>query len=69
MKTQTPLPPRNLVMHFTNDRTVFGVVYSTLAEETRASDIINQDEQFLVLYQNGQKLVINRDHIIYVNAN
>jgi len=69
VKTQTPLPPRNLVIHFTNDRTVFGVVYPTLAEETRASDIINQDEQFLVLYQNGQKLIINRHHVIYANAN
>ena len=68
-KEQTPLPPRNLVVHFTNDRSVFGIVYPTLAEETRVSDIINEDDQFLVLYQNGQKLIINRHHVIYVNAN
>tara|TARA_E500000331_G_scaffold352715_1_gene401881 strand:- start:2123 stop:2365 length:243 start_codon:yes stop_codon:yes gene_type:complete len=68
-KKQTPLPPRNLVVHFTNERSVFGIVYPALAEETRVSDIINEDDQFLVLYQNSQKLIINRHHVIYVNAN
>ena len=69
IKAQTPLPARNLVVHFTNERTVFGVVYPTLAEESRVSDIINQPTPFLVLYQSGRKLIINRNHIIYVNAN
>ncbi|MCZ6502224.1 MAG: hypothetical protein O6945_06900 [Gammaproteobacteria bacterium] len=69
IKHQTPLPPKNLVVHFTNARTVYGVVYPTLAEESRASDIINQEDVFMVLYQNGQKLIINRNHIIYINAN
>jgi hypothetical protein len=68
-KSQTPIPPRNLVVHFTIDRSVFGVVYPTLAEESRVSDIINQEENFLVLYQNGQKLIVNSEHIVYVNAN
>jgi hypothetical protein len=69
IKTQTPLPPKNLVVHFTNARTVYGVVYPTLVEESRVSDIINQKSVFIVLYQNGQKLIINRNHIIYINAN
>ncbi|MBQ75230.1 MAG: hypothetical protein CMQ20_09445 [Gammaproteobacteria bacterium] len=69
IKHQTPLPPKNLVVHFTNDRTVYGVIYPTLAEESRASDIINQESTFIVLYQNGQKMIINRNHIIYINAN
>ncbi len=69
IKGQTPLPPRNLVVHFTIDRTVYGVVYPVLAEESRVSDIINQPDDFLVLYQNGQKLILNSRHILYVNAN
>ena len=69
VKAQTPLPPKNLVVHFTNERTVYGVVYPTLTEESRVSDIINQKAPFIVLYQNGRKMLINRDHIIYVNAN
>ncbi|MCH7744399.1 MAG: hypothetical protein IIB71_17280 [Proteobacteria bacterium] len=69
IKNQTLLPPKNLVIHFTNARTVYGIVYPTLAEESRVSDIVNQKNIFIVLYQNGQKLIINRNHIIYINAN
>ena len=69
VKQQTSLPARNLIVYFTNERTVYGVVYPVLAEESRVSDIINQEDPFIVVYQNGQKLIINRDHIIYVNAN
>ncbi len=69
VREQTPIPPRNMVAHFTNDRTVYGLVYPTLAEESRVSDIINQEEEFLTLYQSGQKIIINRQHVIYVNAN
>ncbi|MCG8434698.1 MAG: hypothetical protein MJA83_11770 [Gammaproteobacteria bacterium] len=69
IREQTPIRPRNLVAHFTGDRTIYGVVYPTLAEESRVSDIINEDEAFLAIYQNGQKVIVNRNHIIYVNAN
>ncbi len=68
-KAKTMIPAKNLVVHFTNDRTVYGLVYPTLAEESRVSDIINQTKAFIVIYQNGQKLIMNRDHVIYVNAN
>lgn len=69
VKKQTPIKPKNLVAHFTNERTVYGLVYPTQAEESRVSDIINQDEEFISVYQNGQKIIVNRSHIIYVNAN
>ena len=69
IKRQTRLPPKNLVVHFTNERTVYGIVYPTLEEESRVSDIINQENIFIDLYQNGQKLILNRHHIIYINAN
>lgn len=55
--------------HFTNDRTIYGLVYPTLQEESRASDIINEDVDFIAIYQNSQKIIVNRNHIIYVNAN
>ena len=69
IKEQTPIKPRNLVAHFVNDRTVYGLVYPTLAEESRVSDIINESVDFIAIYQNGQKIIVNRHHIIYVNAN
>jgi len=69
VRAQTPIKPRNLVAHFTNDRTIYGLVYPTMAEESRVSDIINEDVDFIVIYQNAQKVIVNRNHIIYVNAN
>ena len=69
IKEQTPIKPRNLVAHFTNDRTISGLVYPTLQEESRVSDIINEDVDFIAIYQNSQKIIVNRNHIIYVNAN
>ena len=68
-REQTPIKPRNLVAHFTNDRTIYGLVYPTMAEESRVSDIINEDVDFIAIYQNAQKVIVNRNHIIYVNAN
>jgi hypothetical protein len=68
-REQTPIKPRNLVAHFTNDRTIYGLVYPTMAEESRVSDIINEDVDFIAIYQNEQKVIVNRNHIIYVNAN
>lgn len=69
IRAQTPMEPRNLVIHFTNGRTVHGVIYPTQAEEARVLDLINQPVSFLALYQDGQKLIVNLDHVIYANAN
>ncbi len=69
IKEQTPIKPKNLVAHFTNQRTVYGLVYPTLAEESRVSDILNENVDFISIYQNNQKIIVNRNHIIYVNAN
>lgn len=69
IKAQTPIRPRNLVAHFTNERAVYGLVYPTLAEESRVSDIINMPDDFMVIYQDGKKIIVNRNHVIYVNAN
>jgi hypothetical protein len=69
VREQTPIKPRNLVAHFTNETTIYGLVYPTMAEESRVSDIINEDAEFIAIYQNAQKVIVNRNHIIYVNAN
>lgn len=69
IREQTPIKPRNMVAHCTSDRTIYGMVYPTLAEESRVSDIINDAREFIAIYQNGQKIILNRQHIIYVNAN
>lgn len=69
IKSQTPHEPHSMVVHFSNDQTLFGVVYPTLAEETRVSDFLNQREQFQVLYRQEKKIVFNLHAIVYVNAN
>lgn len=68
-KSQTPHAPHSMVAHFTNEQTLFGVIYPTLAEETRVSDLLNQKEQFLVLYRQATKIVFNRHNVVYANAN
>ncbi|MEX0942703.1 MAG: hypothetical protein WD002_09175 [Pseudomonadales bacterium] len=68
-REQTPLEPRPLVVHFTNRATIYGVVFPILAEESRVSDILNQDDPFITLYRQGKKIVLNRGQVIYVNAN
>lgn len=69
IREQTPLEPRALVVHFTNDTTMYGVVFPTLAEESRVSDILNQEVDFMTIYRQGKKIVINRNQIVYANAN
>ncbi|HKI75327.1 MAG TPA: hypothetical protein VJ998_11805 [Pseudomonadales bacterium] len=69
IREQTPLAPRSLVLHFANDTSIYGVVFPTLAEETRVSDILNQDGQFFAIYRQGKQIIVNRHQIVYANAN
>ena len=69
VQSQTPHTPHSMVVHFNNEQTLFGVIYPTQAEETRVSDLLNQKEQFLVLYRQKTKIVFNRMCIVYANAN
>lgn len=69
IRKQTPLTPKSLVLHFANDRSFYGVVYPTLAEETRVSDILNQEGSFFTIYRRGTQFVVNRTLIVYANAN
>jgi len=69
VKSTTPFAPSTMVAHFANAQTLYGVVYPTLAEETRVSDFLNQPLKFLVLYRQEKKIVFNRDLVVYANAN
>ncbi|MEM7364493.1 MAG: hypothetical protein AAF525_10750 [Pseudomonadota bacterium] len=69
IKQRTPLTPKSLVLHFRNDTTLFGTVYPTTAEASRVSDLLNEDSDFLTVYRQGQKIIVNRAQIVYVNAN
>lgn len=69
IRSQTPLEPKPLVVHFANDTTIYGVVFPTLAEEQRVSDILNQEHDFITIYRQGRKVIINRNLVVYVNAN
>ena len=68
-KANTPHAPHSVVAHFSNEQTLYGVMYPTLAEETRVSDLLNQREQFQVLYRQEKKIIFNRLAIVYANAN
>jgi len=69
IRAQTPLEPKTIVVHFENATTLYGVIYPTLAEESRVSDILNAEGNFTTLYRQGKKLIINLDKVVYVNAN
>jgi hypothetical protein len=69
VRSHAPHPPHSFVVHFNNQQTLYGVVFPTLAEETRVSDLLNQKEQFHVLYRQEKKIVFNRASIVYANAN
>ena len=69
IRSQTPYTPSSMVAHFVNVQTLYGVVYPTLAEETWVSDFLNQQRNFLVLYRQQQKIVFNRNLVIYANTN
>lgn len=69
VKSITPFTPSTMVAHFANAQTLYGVVYPTRAEETRVSDFLNQPLKFLVLYRQQQKIIFNRDLVVYANAN
>jgi hypothetical protein len=69
IKRTTPFAPSTMVAHFANTQTLYGVVYPTIAAETRVSDFLNQKVDFLVLYRQQQKIVFNRSLVVYANAN
>ena len=68
IRSQTPLPPRSLVVHFTNGMTLYGHVYPLMAEESRVSDILNQKGDFISLFREGRKVIVNRGQVVYANA-
>lgn len=69
IQSVTPHKPHSMVLHFSNEQILYGVVFPTMREETRVSDLLNQKQQFQVLYRQNTKIIFNRDSIVYANAN
>ncbi len=63
---QSQLGPKALEVYFSNGQNLHGVVYPTLAEEARVSDVLNGRYTFVTMYHGGRKVFLNRDHIVYV---
>lgn len=60
------LEPKALEVYFSNGQNLNGVVYPTLPEETRVSDILNGRYTFITMFHDGRKVFLNRDHIVSV---
>lgn len=66
IQSRTLLEPKALEVYFSNGQNLNGVVYPTLAEETRVSDILNGRYTFITMFHGGRKVFLNRDHIVSV---
>jgi len=66
IESQTILEPKALEVYFSNGQNLNGVVYPTMAEETRVSDILNGRDTFITMYHGGRKVFLNRHHIVSV---
>lgn len=69
IRAKSTLGPRALVLYFDNEVILYGTVYPTREEAARVSDILNEPDEFLTIYRQGQKIVVNRSQVIYANAN
>ena len=61
--------PTTMVAHFVNEQTPFGMIYPSLPEESRVSDFLNLKSDFLVVCRQQKKIILNRNLIVYANAN
>ena len=69
VRARTTLGPRALVLYFAHEVILYGTVYPTREEAARVSDILNESDNFLTIYRQGQKIIVNRSQVIYANAN
>ena len=67
LEKQLMLAPRKVAVHLINGHEMDGQVYSPLSEETsRVSDFFNQQEIFLPMYLDGDKVVLNTNMVLWV---
>lgn len=67
--SRSTISPTTMVAHFVNEQTLFGMIYPSLPEESRVSDFLNLKSDFLVAYRQQKKIILNRNLIVYANAN
>jgi len=69
MISRSTISPTTMVAHFVNEQTLFGMIYPSLPEESRVSDFLNLKSDFLVVCRQQKKIILNRNLIVYANAN
>ena len=53
---------------FVNGDSIRGTIHSDLPEDAlRVSDFVNQEMHFLAMYREDQKIIMNKDQILYIN--
>ena len=67
--SRSTISPTTMVAHFVNEQTLFGMIYPSLPEESRVSDFLNLKSDFLVVCRQQKKIILNRNLIVYANAN
>lgn len=67
--SRSTISPTTMVAHFVNEQILFGMIYPSLPEESRVSDFLNLKSDFLVVYRQQKKIILNRNLIVYANAN
>ena len=57
--SRSTISPTTMVAHFVNEQTLFGMIYPSLPEESRVSDFLNLKSDFLVVYRQQKKIILN----------
>ena len=61
------LEPQEVELFLDNGESLSGVVYPNLPpDQRRVSDFFNQNETFLPIYCDDEKIIVNLDHVLYV---
>ena len=64
------IPTKHLEVEifFVNGESIAGTIHSDLPEDALwVSDFLNQEMHFLAIYRDDQKIIMNKDHILYIN--
>lgn len=67
LENRLMLEPRKVLARLNNGHELSGVIYSSLPKEhSRVSDFFNQRDEFLPLYQEQDKIILNKSMVVWV---
>ncbi len=67
LEEQLMLEPQTVTLVLDNGNELTGNIYPNLPpDQRRASDFFNQDETFLPIYRENEKVIVNLDHVLFV---